>query len=229
MRSPLVDGTIPRKERKCFGQGPRYHAFLAFSPHEGLSPGSCMSIDDPGGAIGVYSKKNSPSHAAHADILGFMRYGRTMLTERSHWSISRHQYAMGKSGGSDAMMDLKQALYVCTALSAGLQCLPGAEYCRSVCWLAMNSSTSADVSLSILCSVGLNPLASHQLYTFLYAANSSDLWRDLIGTPFMKLGSKMSERRKEGELYPRNLRKLPRPYVRPSVHGRGFRTWGSKF
>ena len=69
-----------------------------------------MSMADPGGAIGVESKKNSPSQAAHPDSLGFMRCGRTMLTARSHCSVRRHQYEIGKSGGRDAMIYLNQDL-----------------------------------------------------------------------------------------------------------------------
>lgn len=144
-----------------------YHAFLALRPNTRLFSGfTYTSICDPGGAMGVASKWNSPSMAAHADSFGLSLWGRTMLTLRSHCSSNLHQYDMGKDGGSEAVIDLKHDLYVCTAFSAGAQCLPGAVYCRLVFCALMKSSTSLDVSLSILWSFGLNPLDSHHLYTF---------------------------------------------------------------
>ena len=88
-------------------------------------------------------------------------------------------------------MDLKQDLYVCTALSAGLQWRPGGEYCTSASWLVMKSSTSCDRSLSMRCREGLKPRASHHLYTWVYALRSSERCLDFMGMPLMKLASKM--------------------------------------
>ena len=69
-----------------------------------------MSMAVPGGAIGVESKWYSPLHAAHANSFGFCLHGLTMLTARLTWSVSLHQFAMGNSGGREAVTDLKQAL-----------------------------------------------------------------------------------------------------------------------
>ena len=61
------------------------------------------------------------------------------------------------------MVDLNHDFSVSTARSAGAQCLPGEVYCTSAFWSSMNSSTSFEVSLSILCKVGLNPRDLHHL------------------------------------------------------------------
>ena len=53
-----------------------------------------------------------------------------MFVLRSHCSSSLHHNPIGKLGGREANIDLKQDLYVWTALSAGQQCLLGAEYCK---------------------------------------------------------------------------------------------------
>ena len=71
-----------------------------------------MSSSVPGGAIGVLLKWNSPSVAAHADSLGFCLQGRTMFTDRSICSKRWHQYDIGNAAGSNAVVDLKQDLYV---------------------------------------------------------------------------------------------------------------------
>ena len=88
-----------------------YHAFLALRLNVRLLSGfTCISICDPGGAIGVESKWNPPSIAAHAESFVFFLWGRKMLTLRPHCSSSLHQYDMGKDGGSEAVMDLKHDL-----------------------------------------------------------------------------------------------------------------------
>ena len=88
-----------------------YYAFLALRLNVCLlSSFTCIIICDPGGAIDVESKWNSPSIAAHADNFGFCLWGRIMMTLRSHCSNSLHQYDMGNDGGSEAVMDLNHDL-----------------------------------------------------------------------------------------------------------------------
>ena len=55
-----------------------------------------------------------------------------MLVLRSHCSSNLHHSLIRKLGGREASIDLKHALYVCTAFSADRQCLPGAEYYKLV-------------------------------------------------------------------------------------------------
>jgi hypothetical protein len=69
-----------------------------------------MSISEPGGAIGVELKKNSPSQAAHAESKGFWRHGRTIFVLRSHCSSNLHHNPIGKLGGREASIDLKRDL-----------------------------------------------------------------------------------------------------------------------
>ena len=108
---------------------------------------------------GLALKWNCPSMAAHADRSGFCLHFFTMLTLKSIWGRSLHQYEMGEVGGRDAIIDFTYYLYVCSAFLDGLAlCYSGGVYCCWVFWLAMKSSTSFDVSLSILCSLDLNPL-----------------------------------------------------------------------
>ena len=96
--------------------------------------------------------------AAHAESSGFCRHLRMMLTLRSTcWHILHHS-AIGKSFGTDAREDFLHDFQVCIALSAGfVLCMLGGVYCISACWLAINVSTSLDVSLSSLCNFGLKP------------------------------------------------------------------------
>ena len=99
-----------------------YHAFLALGPSVLLFSGfTCIIICDPGGVMGVDLKWNSPSTAAHTDSFGLSPWGQTMLTLKSHCSSDQHQYDTGKDGGSEAVIDLKHDLYVCTAFLAGAQ------------------------------------------------------------------------------------------------------------
>ena len=144
-----------------------YHAFLALYPHVRRRLGfSCINISVPGGAIGVASKWYSPCIAAHADSNGFCLHLHMMLTLRSICGHIRHQRKMGKSFGSDAREDFLHYFHVWMALSAGfVLCISGGVYWMAVCWLAMNSSTSFEVSLSSLCSFGLKPRCWHQEYT----------------------------------------------------------------
>ena len=92
----------------------------------------------------------SPSIAAQAESFGFVRHGRTIFIPSSVCWMSLHHSPMGNSFGSDAITDLNPDLKVWTARSAGGQCPPGGEYCTSAFWDAMKSSTSVEVSLSIL-------------------------------------------------------------------------------
>jgi len=69
-----------------------------------------MSTAVPSDVMGLESKWNSPSMAAQADSFGFYLHGQTMFTQRSIWGRNLHQWAMGKSGGKDAVVDLKQDL-----------------------------------------------------------------------------------------------------------------------
>ena len=84
-------------------------------------------------------------------------------------------------------MDLKHGFIVSTACSAGAQYLQGAVYCMLAFFLYVNFSMSADVSLYIICKVGLNPRDSHHLCTFWYAPRIYVLWQDLIAIPLTKI------------------------------------------
>ena len=87
-----------------------YHAFFALKPNVLLRFGFlCINISEPGGAMGVALKWNSPSMAAHADRRGFCLHFLTMLTLKSI-GRSMHQYAMGKVGGRDAIVDFTHDL-----------------------------------------------------------------------------------------------------------------------
>ena len=84
-----------------------------------------------------------------------------MLMLKSTCGINLHQYAIGNDGGKDETVDFMHDLYVYIDRSAGfVRCMSGGVYCWPICWLAMKSSISFDVSLSILCNCGLKPLLS---------------------------------------------------------------------
>lgn len=85
-------------------------------------------------------------------------------------------------------MKLKHGMYVCTVFSSVVWYLVEIVYCRLVIWLAVNSSTCPDVSLSILWSLGSNSLDLYHFYTFVYAPSRSDMCLGFIATPLMKLG-----------------------------------------
>ena len=66
--------------------------------------------------------------------------------------------AIGKSFGTDSREEFLHDFQVYIALSAGfVLCMLGGVDCISVCWLAMNVSTSLGVLLSSLCNFGLKP------------------------------------------------------------------------
>ena len=109
--------------------------------------------------MGVASKDYEPSIALKADSAGFWRQGRIMLSVRLHCLISRHQFAMGKEVESPAMPAVKWFFHVRISCLAGfVWCMSGGVYCTLVCLPEMKSLMSLDVSLSILCRSGLNPL-----------------------------------------------------------------------
>ena len=100
-----------------------------------------------------------------------------MLTQKSMRGASLHYSTIGKCGGTDTKIDLAHDLYVCSPLSAGfVRCISGGVYCSLLFCVATRSSTSLDVSLSSLCSLGLNPRCSQYLYTSLYAPRSSSFF-----------------------------------------------------
>ena len=75
-----------------------------------------------------------------------------MLMLKSTCGINLHQYVIGNVGGNDATVDFMHDLYAWINLYTGfVWCMSGGVYCWPICWLAMNSSTFLDVSLSILC------------------------------------------------------------------------------
>ena len=170
-----------------------YQAFFALYPNFLLRFGFlCINISDPGGAIGVASKWYSLSIAGHADTGGFCLHALTIFKLKYICGRSLHQYAIGKFGGNDANVDFEHNFYVWMDCSAGFpRCTPGGVYCCFVCWLAMKSSTSFDVSLFILWSLGLNPLLSQYAYISLYALNKSSFLLLFSGIPLIKLGSLM--------------------------------------
>ena len=87
------------------------YASFASKPKELLfSDLPCISMAVPGDAIGVEPKWKYPLHAAHAESLGLCLQGLTIITAKSTWSISLQQCEIGNSGGSNAVVDLKQAL-----------------------------------------------------------------------------------------------------------------------
>jgi hypothetical protein len=132
------------------GAWSRVLRFLAFRPNVRRFVGiSCISICDYGGAVGIEAKWTWSSIAAQADSLGFCLCSCTMLTLMMHCSNSRYPDAMEKDGGREAVIDLKHGLYVWAAFSVGVKHLSGAVYCRSVFWLAINSLTLLEVSLSM--------------------------------------------------------------------------------
>ena len=148
----------------------------------------CINISDPGGATGVASKWYSLSIAVHANSSGFYLYFLTILTLKSTCVSSLHQYAIGNVGGKDTIVDFTHDLYFCMSFSAGFpRCMSKGEYCWRVCWLAMKSFISFDVSLSILWSFGLNPLIFQYAYISLYAINKSSFFLLFSGMPLMKL------------------------------------------
>ena len=80
---------------------------------------------------------------------------------KSTCGINLHQYAIGNVGGNDATVDFIHDLYVWIDRAAGfVWCMSGGVYCWPIYWLAMKSSASLDVSLSILCHFGLKALFS---------------------------------------------------------------------
>ena len=84
-----------------------------------------------------------------------------MLMLNSTCGINLHQYVIGNVGGNYSTVDFIHDLYVWIDRSAGfVMCMSRGVYCCPICWLAMKSSTSLDVSLSILCNCGIKPLLS---------------------------------------------------------------------
>ena len=72
----------------------------------------------------------------------------------------------GKSFETDAREDFLHDFHVWMALSAGfVLCMSEGVYWMAVCWLAMISLISREVSLSSLCSFGLKPRCWHHEYT----------------------------------------------------------------
>ena len=84
-----------------------YHALFVLKPNVLLWFGfSCINISEPGRAIDVLLKWNSPSMVAYADRRGFCMYFLTTETMKSILGRRLHQHAMGKVGGRDAIVDL---------------------------------------------------------------------------------------------------------------------------
>ena len=163
-----------------------YHAFFVLYPHVlRLFGFSCINISNPGGAMGVALKWYSPSMASHAKRCGFCLHLRTILTDKFTWSVKRHQYAIGKVGGRDAIVNFITDFHVWIPRSSGLvMCMSVGVYWKFACSLRVKFSTSLDVSLSSLWSSGLNPCTSQYSYTSLYALRSSSFFLLLISIPF---------------------------------------------
>ena len=88
-----------------------YHDFFVLKPNVLLLFGFLfINISEPVGAIGVVLKCISPSMAAHAERRGFCLHFLTMLTLKSILGRSLNQYAMGKVGGRNAIVDFTHDL-----------------------------------------------------------------------------------------------------------------------
>ena len=109
--SAPVDAIMPLNVWWCLKHGAMYHAFFVLKPNVFPQFGFLsINISDTGGAMGVALKFNFPSVAAHADRRGFCLHFLTMLTLNSIWGRSLHQYAMGKVGGRDSIVDFTHDL-----------------------------------------------------------------------------------------------------------------------
>ena len=90
----------------------------------------CISISDPGGAIGVASKWYSPSIAAHADSSELCIHALKILTLIYICTRGLHHYAIGNVGGNNANIDFVHKLYVWIDRSDGFpRCISRGVYC----------------------------------------------------------------------------------------------------
>ena len=139
-----------------------YHAFFALKLNVFLRFGFlCINIYEPGGVMRVELKGNSPSMAAHDDKRGFCLH----FSQCCRWHLfevevcTNMQWGMLVVGMPSLILRMLCKFAVLFQLdwfcgSRG----GGGVYCCWVFWLAIKYSTSFDVSLYILCSIGLNPL-----------------------------------------------------------------------
>ena len=100
---------------------------LPFRSHELRAVGlMCATTLEPGGASGVDGKSNSPNKNVCAEMFGFVREGRSMLSVRIDCVINRSHSQRGKDGSHVANPALKCDLKVCMARSAKfVRCICG--------------------------------------------------------------------------------------------------------
>ena len=140
--------------------GPRYHPSVPCGSQDLRCAGfSWIKILVPGGAMGVRLKSKGPSNMVWADIFGFRRAGRNMLSVVVACGMSRSQRWVGKVGSVLQSPAIKWFFHVRMARSAALRrCMCGGTSWKSTSLVRLNAFKALDASLSNQWICGRKPL-----------------------------------------------------------------------